>query len=255
QIQPYFTRFEAMYAGPSVAALLLRDQRVRDGLADDYAFSSDGEAEWNAAQLSAYMRGQVWLDPFGETALRALQYRHPDPQFAAYFLQQIHRTADQLIRKDIRTGVDERIDYLERAIGKTPNPDHRRAITGLLLEQERVRMMVSMDEPVAAKVIEKAYAAPRPVWPDPYLFYGGFLLLGLLIGYVVFNGVAAFQNRVDVLGDEAAQRQDRKMPLSYSRWFDAGAGNENAAQKPGPFQAAKSHPSISDDDDVSDKSA
>ena len=59
--------------------------------------------------------------------------------------------------------------------------------TGLLLEQERARMVVSMDEPVAAKVMEQASSLPKPVWPDVPLLLFGFGALGLFLGYVVFG--------------------------------------------------------------------
>lgn len=183
-----FTSFEAIYSGASVARLLLRDERVGNGLSQDKAFRfGDARNDWNAAYLAEYIGKRVWLDSFGETELRSLNYRHPDPVFAAYFVQQIHRTADQIIRADLRDGVDQRIAYLERAIAKTLNPEHRRAITGLLLEQERARMVVSMDEPVAAKVIEQASALPKAVWPDALLLLFGFAALGAFLGYVVFG--------------------------------------------------------------------
>lgn len=183
---PHFTSFEAIYAGASTARLLLRDERVLAGLANDQSFVFDDLQEsWSAPLLAEYIRKRVWLDSFGESELRSLNYRHRDPAFAAYFVQQIHRTADQLIRGDLRDGVDQRIAYLERSIAKTLNPEHRRAITGLLLEQERVRMVVSLPEPVAAKVIEAASAKPKPVWPDKALLFFGLGFLGLFLGYIV----------------------------------------------------------------------
>ncbi len=45
-------------------------------------------------------------------------------------------------------------------------------------------MMVSMDAPVAARVIGAASASVRPVWPDAALLYVVFVMLGAFVGYV-----------------------------------------------------------------------
>lgn len=234
-----FTQFEAIYTGPSVAALLLRDKRIIDGLAKDQAFRfSKAKKEWRAADLATYLRKRVWVDPFGETTLRSLRYRHQDPQFAAYFVQQIHRTADQLIRADIRGGVDERIAYLERAMAKTLNPEHRRAITGLLLEQERTRMIVSMDEPVAAKIIEKSSASAKPVWPDRALFMAGFGIIGLFLGYIIF-GLTQANTQQATKPQNQEQAPKRKRPLKYGKWFQDGQSHNN--NEPGPLTSKPAH--------------
>lgn len=235
-----FTRFEAMMRGASVSRLLLRDKRVIDGLLADKAFVfSDGYRELQPAELAGYIEERVQIDPFGETTLKALVYRHGDPVFAAYFLQQIHRISDQLIRADMRGQVDQRIGYLERVIGKTMNPEQRRIMTNLLLEQERLRMMVSMDAPVAAAVIEPSAAGARAVWPDAYLLYGGLGLLGLMIGYLVF-GVVHYQETGAVVPErrEVARGSDLqhkpKRPLKYGSWFQGAPDNDVEDDKAAP---------------------
>lgn len=223
--QQNFVNFQAMYKGAGLARLLVRDPRIVEGLKADQGFSFlSAPQDWNAAHLSAYIGKRVWLDPFGETALRQLNYRHSDPDFAAYFLQQIHRVTDQLIRADMRTSVDQRIAYLERESAKVLNPEHRRVMTSLLLEQERVRMIVLMDEPVAAKVIEKPSVSAQPVWPDVYIFYGGFGLLGLIMGYVAFGFTQMVaQERVPAHSKSSVGQR----PLNYASWFKAEGDNSN----------------------------
>ena len=239
----HFTRFEAMMRGVSVSRLLLRDKRIAEGLKSDRAFVFSGAREdVQAMELAEYIRNRVKVDPFGETAMRSLLYRHNDSVFAAYFLQQIHRISDQLIRADIRGQVDQRIAYLERVIAKTYNPDQRRIMTNLLLEQERMRMIVSMDAPVAAMVIEPAASGARSVWPDPYLFYGGLGLLGLMIGYLAFGVVnykeepVVHDRRADAMRGEDLQHKPRR-PLKYGSWFQNAPDNANDV--PGVKRRAK----------------
>jgi len=226
----HFTRFQALYDGVSVAEILLRDPQIVAALENEQAFRfSNTEAEWDAAKLAAYIDDRVWLDAFGETPLREMKYRHADAEFAAYFLQKIHRVSDQLIRGDLRGQVDERIAYIERVIARSMNPDQRRAMTELLMEQERFKMMVSMDAPVAAQVIEKASASVKPVWPSLYLLYFGFMALGMFLGYIVSGFV---------------QQKEQKIVENYKRWIskedsandiaprDHAARKDDKARKP-----------------------
>ena len=228
-----FTRFEAMMRGGRVAQILLRDPRVAQGVKNDVSFVfENGRERLQPADLSDYIARQVKLDAFGESALREMVYRHRDVKFAAYFLQQIHRISDQLIRSELRGQIDERIAYLERVIAKTNNPEQRRIITNLLLEQERARMMVSMDAPVAATVIEPVAAGARAVWPDSALLYGGFGLIGIILGYLVFGvvnyqdeTVETMQRRYEPRGQDLQHKPKR--PLKYGSWFAGTPDNDS----------------------------
>ena len=183
-----FLNFESIYAGPTVAQELLRDERVVAGLRNDRSFKfSLPKTEWNAAELSDYLRKRVKLSPLGAGGMREMIYYHQSPEFARYMLQQIQVISDQLIREDIRAQARERITYLNEAISRTLNPDHRRTLTTLLLEQERLLMLVSIDQPYAAKIIEPASATPRAAWPDTALVLCAVGLIGAFIGFVIFS--------------------------------------------------------------------
>jgi len=246
-----FTRFQAMMRGVSVARLLLRDRRIVEGLESDVAFVfGDGREGIQPTELAKYIGARVKLDRFGESALREMVYRHRDGRFAAYFVQQIHRTTDQLIRAELRGQVDERIAYLERVIAKTVNAEQRRIMTNLLLEQQRARMMVSMDAPVAAIVVEPAASSAGAVWPDAGLLYSGLGFLGLFLGYLVF-GVVHYREEDEVLVAPRGRgagvvpqknsgqdlRHEPKRPLKYGSWFqgapdnDVDADDKNAPRK------------------------
>ncbi len=228
--QQNFVQFQARYSGAGVAKLLLRDPRIVEGLKADQAFVfSKPRDGWNPAILSDYIAKRVWFDPFGETVLREMNYLHPDPGFAAYFLQQIHRTTDQLIRAEQRAAVDQRIAYLERESAKAMNPDHRRAMTTLILEQERVRMSVLMDEPVAAKVVERSAVSAKPAWPDTALVYTLFSAMGLFVGYLVY-GLSGVRRRSFVKaarGHRTAGEEEQGKAMNYARWFKTDAQNSN----------------------------
>lgn len=183
-----FERFQTVAGGAAASSLLLRNESLARGLSQDRAFRFSGtEKTWTPAKLAEYINRRVIFEPVGETALRRVRYMHPDPEFAAFFLQRLHAVSDGLIRHNARREVNGRIDYLRGELEKTRNPDHRRALADLLMEQERLRMLVSIDQPYAAAVVEPAFAAPSLRWPDALFVFAAFAGAGALAGFAVFS--------------------------------------------------------------------
>ena len=205
-----FMRFESVLKGESVALALLRDEKIVQGLRQDRAFKvSEPEAPLSPSKLSVYLQERIHIEQIGQTPLRILSYEHQAPQFAAYFVQQLHRTADRLLRFDRRKQVEERIAYLEQEIGKTRYPEHRRALTDLLIEQERSKMLVSIDQPFAAAIVEPSSALPKQSWPDVPLvmFIGG--CIGAFLGYIVY--MLSLPKKRNAQGEGSQQTHKSKM--------------------------------------------
>ncbi len=183
-----FQRFENIYTGPSVAAILLKDKKIELGLKADQSYSFIAPQEnWTAEKLSEYLEKRLKLEPMGMTSARRLTYFHNDPEFARYMTSAVQHIADGLIRHDIREDARARVDYLNKASAETANPEHRRALTTLLMEQERLLMLVSIDQPYAASVIEPASTGVKARWPDKKLAYLGFALIGAFCGYILYG--------------------------------------------------------------------
>lgn len=183
-----FLRFENIYDGVSVANFLLQDEDIINGLAADrlFEFSEPFSVE-SAEALSGYLQKRVILEPVSGTPLRRISYMHPNKAFAVELIKRIHRLTDEMIRARILVETTQRIDYLNVALAKTQNPDHRRSIASLLMEQERLKMMVSLDQPYAASIVEPAYVSSKSKWPDPYVIYPAFIFIGFLFGFVIFG--------------------------------------------------------------------
>jgi len=183
-----FLRFENMYNGVSVAKFLAQDKDIIAGVSSDLAFEfSKPKNDWNEQRLSEYLKKRVKLEPVSGTPLRRLIYLHSNEAFAADMVKRIHRITDEMIRARILVETKQRIEYLQSSISKTTNPEHRRSLANLLMEQERLKMMVSLDQPFAASIIEPAFVSSRPRWPDPYIIYSVFTFIGLLLGFVVYG--------------------------------------------------------------------
>ncbi len=179
-----FHRFVYTIKGTAVAAILLKDSGVLAGIAKDGAWSSKAD-QWTPEELSSYLEKHVRIQNLGATPLRKISYDHPDPVFAADFLRKIHLVADQLIRRDRRRQSESRINYLAATLQKTVNPDHRKGIANLLMQQEHIQMLANLDEAYAAIIVEPPSSTPKPIWPNKTVLFFVFGFIGAVLGFLV----------------------------------------------------------------------
>jgi uncharacterized protein involved in exopolysaccharide biosynthesis len=184
-----FIRFEQIVREPTVAAQLIKDPLIAAGISADRLtrLSLGRPAPGTPEKLSAYLMDKVAVEPVGTSPLRRLVYNHPDPAFATYLLQKMQSAADRLIRDEVRKTAASRAAYLEKELAGVANPEHRRALTSLLMEQEHLEMILAMDEPFAATVAEPAFAGARPAWPRTRIILPFGLLIGAFLGYALFT--------------------------------------------------------------------
>lgn len=176
-----YYRFIHTLRGPSVAEILLKDKSVVEEIKRDLA------AEVSAESLAAYLDKHVRIEQIGATPLRRMVYYYPDKEFAAAFLRKLHLVADQLIRRDRKLQSKNRIQYLKQALDTTRDPDHRKIITNLLMQQEHVQMLANLDEAYAAIIVEPAATGPKPDWPNPLLFYPSGFFIGAFLGFIFWS--------------------------------------------------------------------
>lgn len=181
-----FLRFENMLRGPGVAAVLLKDKRIVDGVVKNkpFIFSAAKRAD-TAQELSDIFMDEVVIEPVGNTPLRRVFIDTAQPEFGVYLMNQIYNQTDALIRDAIEQQAQSRAVYLRETLGKVSNPDHRRALTSLLMEQEHIQMILAADEPYAAMIVEQASISSRPVWPRRTLILAGFAFVGMILMFVL----------------------------------------------------------------------
>jgi len=176
-----FYRFIHTLRGTAVAEILIKDDSVLKNInkvADPDIITAE--------ELSVYLKQKMNVNPLGATSLRRLHYSHPDKEFAAALLRKLHLVADQMIRRDRRRQSQSRIEYLQNALRRTTNPDHRKGITNLLMQQEHIQMLANLDEAYAAIIVEPASTYPKPIWPNKPLIYLVFSFIGLMLGYSIW---------------------------------------------------------------------
>lgn len=222
-----FMRFENIYDGPSVAKILLEQEDVLRGLAQDHAFrfTAPRRQSWSPEKLAEYLHDTVRLEPVNGSTLRRLSYKHPNPDFAKYFISGMHMVSDALIRRTIKEEAKARAAYLKAAVAETENPEHKRSLTTLLLEQERLLMLASLDQPYAAAIVEPAAVSFKPVWPDPALLFAGLTALGALAGFL------AGSFRMPAVGGVFQKQQPGRRPVNAKKWFSGEKANSNHTEE------------------------
>lgn len=187
-----FMRFETILRGPTVSAALLQDQSLQPGVNADRRWAFQGERNIDdPSALSAYLNKKVRIEPVGNTPMRRITYHHADPQFGRQLLLALYGQTDGLIRDEIRTKTDARIAWLKKTLFSSSDPEHRRMLTTLLMEQEQVRMILALDEPFAAALAEPPAVSSKPVWPDKALLFAVFALMGAATGFLVGHSAGA----------------------------------------------------------------
>ncbi len=188
QISRDYTKFQQTFREVSASRILAKYQGLLETVNRDklFGFSSGPQIE-DAASLSAYIKRNVTNDPLGATNSQIITYRHPDAAFAEKFLRHLHKVTDEMIRNDARRQTETRIAYLQKALREIENPEHRKALTDQLMLEERQMMVISMDQPFSAEIVEPASASPRPVWPRWSIILPTCILIGAFLGFLVFT--------------------------------------------------------------------
>jgi len=188
-----FQSFEHILYGQEIAKILIQNEEIRKGVTIDQNYGAFGLGTFKElgkltpAILSEYLSTTIKIQPIANTSFKRLSYKHPNPQFATFMLQELHRITDQKLRNKTNQNAAIRVEYLQNAILNTKNPEHRRALTTLLMEQERLKMLSSIKQSYAAAIIEPAASSAKPQWPCRSLILSLLTLCGAIIGFIVHN--------------------------------------------------------------------
>ena len=180
-----FMRFQSILLGPSVAKRVLEDHpEVVKGIATGkQMLFLDGPKIKTPVQLSKYMKQNVHVTPVAGSPMLEVSYLHPNPQFAVNFIKDIYEAADKIIKDNIKEQAIRRSTYFKKALDEEENPQYRKALTSLYMEQEHVLTMLAMNEPFAATIAEPATTGIAPDWPSYPIVIGVFMFAGMFWNY------------------------------------------------------------------------
>lgn len=156
----------------------------------------------DADLLARHLAQEVEIARIGETALRRITYRHADREFAISLLNRLHRLADGRLRAEAARRAAAQVAHIRGRLEGVTQAEHRRALTELLAGYERVLLLLEVDLPFAADVIEPPHAGTVPDGPDPAVIVPLAGAAGLVFGsFALFAWAGA--RRPDPPGDSA----------------------------------------------------
>ncbi|HYG89137.1 MAG TPA: hypothetical protein VD978_23080 [Azospirillum sp.] len=147
-----------------------------------------GREEWvepDAEVLAARIRDRLVVSQVGTGPMRRLVFRHAERGFALDLLGRLAAAADAHLRAEAARRSAAQIAYVRAKLATVTVTEHRRALTDLMAEQERVSMLIEVDLPFAADPIEPPTAMRLPDWPNPLMVLAAALVGGLVAGVLL----------------------------------------------------------------------
>lgn len=130
-----------------------------------------GGAPWQAPtpeDLAEKLQQMLQTRIIGQTTMRELKLRYPDRGFGLTLLYAMHQAADNVLREEAARRSGAISEYLEKQLQKVQMQEHRAILSELLAAQERIRILVAVDLPYAADIVEPPTAPLQPDTPQPW---------------------------------------------------------------------------------------
>lgn len=115
-------------------------------------------------------------------SVMTLTYVDSNPQFAAQFLSQVVKAANDYVRAQSRETQKRYVEYLTSSAAQTTNVEQRQAIDNLLLQEERQLMMTEVDVPYAAQILDGPTITPVN---RALKTIAMFTAIGMLLGFAI----------------------------------------------------------------------
>jgi hypothetical protein len=150
-----------------------------------------GHAAWAAPdgrRLARHVKDGLTITQVEATPMRRISYRHSDRDFAITLLKKLYEATDAHLRAEARRRTIAQLDYIRHRLGTVTVTEHRNTLIELQSRHERNLMMIEVDLPFAADLIEPPDAPTLPDWPDPVtvlpLAAAAGMALGMALVYV-----------------------------------------------------------------------
>jgi len=148
-------------------------------------FNQPGWTPPSATTLAEFLEEQLEISDVSATGMKRVEFHHKDPEFAVHLLRRVGLTSDDIIRKRALERTSREIAYIEDKLASVTRAEHRLSLVELLSEQEQRMMMIQIDLPYAARVIEPSRTSDTPTFPKPTLILALGIVGGGLLGILI----------------------------------------------------------------------
>ena len=144
--------------------------------------------KWHApdgSRAQQYLTTHVAVSQDRNSPIVTLTLDTKDPGLGVNILAFLHQVVDTQLRTKALNRADSYIDYLTKKLQTVTVADYREALTAVLSDQEKTRMMASSDLPFAAEPYESPTSSTWPTSPQPLFVLAGFVGLGVLVSALI----------------------------------------------------------------------
>jgi hypothetical protein len=142
-----------------------------------------GGAPWQAPtpeDLAMRLDAMLQQRVIGATPMRELRLRYDDRGFAITLLYAMHEAADNVLREEAARRSAAISAYIEKQMPNVNLQEHREILSEILASQERIRILVAVDLPYAADIVEEPSAGLQPDTPQPWPI----IIFGAVVGFM-----------------------------------------------------------------------
>lgn len=190
------TAAERILADPTLAGGLFPDRRDAErggwrpargpgAFVRRLVLGLSGREDWvvpDATVTARTLRERVVVEPVGTGPIKRARFIDRDRDFALRLLRVAAEAADERLRTEAARRLHAQIDHIRESLANVTQADSRRVLTELLAERERSALMIEVDLPYAADVLEPPSAPTKPDRPDPITLIVAALAAGTALG-------------------------------------------------------------------------
>lgn len=151
----------------------------------------DNTPEVTAQSVAEYLRKYLVQDPDRDSPITTLSIEAQDPEVAKRTLEYLYQYADDQIKQATSEQTQSKLEYLQRRLQGVTVNDYRQTMIGLILDQEKILMLIQPNLPFAAQKLEAAEVLSDPTSPRK----GRVIALGAILGLFVGVGFAYRRDR------------------------------------------------------------
>jgi uncharacterized protein involved in exopolysaccharide biosynthesis len=142
----------------------------------------DTDVDTSAQAVAEFLRKNLTQEQDRDSPITTLSLDAIDAEVARQTLGYLHQYSDDRIKQAIYQQTQSKLEYLQRRLQNVTVNDYRQTLIGLILDQEKILMLIQPNLPFAAEALEPPEVLSEPTSPKKARILAVAGLLGLALG-------------------------------------------------------------------------
>jgi uncharacterized protein involved in exopolysaccharide biosynthesis len=142
----------------------------------------DTDVDTSAQAVAEFLRKNLTQEQDRDSPITTLSLDATDAEVARRTLGYLHQYSDDRIKQAIYQQTQSKLEYLQRRLQSVTVNDYRQTLIGLILDQEKILMLIQPNLPFAAEALEPPEILSEPTSPKKARILAVAALLGLVLG-------------------------------------------------------------------------